>query len=341
MSNIQAIITQENATITCNFEQVKKAIQDKLAQYKGAVFTEDSKTYAKKEVASLRAEKKSLQDNMREAKKQYMVPWNEFEVQAKTLIRLYDEPITFINGQVQAFEEKRIAEKKKLISEIYQLVPKEVQDYIPLARIYNSKWENATYREKDIRKDISEITEKILSDLATIQAMGSEAVPKALKQYKDSLSLADAVAYINDYERQKREILAREQERKRREEEARIRREERKKLQAEQKAKAALEAARQAEREKEEALWRAEREKEEAARRAEREKEEALQRAKEEQELAIEKAKAEAAQKTIESFIPDMEGGSQLYEYRISLSDDAKEKLEMYMDSIGIEWELI
>ena len=97
MSNIQAIITQENATITCNFEQVQKAIQDKLAQYKGAVFTEDSKTYAKKEVARLRAEKKSLQDNMREAKKQYMVPWNEFEVQAKNLIRLYDEPITLIN----------------------------------------------------------------------------------------------------------------------------------------------------------------------------------------------------------------------------------------------------
>ncbi len=291
MSNIQAIITQENATITCNFEQVQKAIQDKLAQYKGAVFTEDSKTYAKKEVASLRAEKKSLQENMREAKKQYMVSWNDFEVQAKKLISLYDEPINLINGQVQAFEKKRIAEKKKLISEIYQSVPKKVQDYIPLARIYNSKWENATYREKDIQKDISEITEKILSDLATIQAMESEAVPKALKQYKSSLSLADAMAYISNYERQKQEILAHEQERKRREEEARIRREERKKLQAEQKAKAALEAARQ----------------------AELEKEEALRHAKEEQELAIERAKAEAAQKTIESFIPDMEGGTQLY----------------------------
>ncbi len=270
-----------------------------------------------------------------------MVPWNEFEAKAKKLISLYDEPINFINGQVQAFEEKRVAEKKKLISEIFQSVPVEVQEYIPLNRIYNSKWENATYKEKDIRKDVSEITEKILSDLATIQTMDSEAVPKALEQYKDSLSLADAVAYINDYERQKKEILAREQERKRREGEARIRREDRKKLQAEQKAKAALEAARHAEIEKEEALRRAEREKEEAARQAEREKEEALRRAKEEQKQAIEKAKAEAAQETIERFIPDMEGGSQLYEYRISLSEDAKEKLEMYMDSIGIEWELI
>ena len=41
------------------------------------------------------------------------------------------------------------------------------------------------------------------------------------------------------------------------------------------------------------------------------------------------------------SFIPDTEGDTELYEYRISLSSDAKEKLEMYMDSVGIEWEMI
>ena len=58
--------------------------------------------------------------NGKDAKKQYMVPWNEFEAKAKKLISLYDEPINFINGQVQAFEEKRVAEKKKLISEIFQ-----------------------------------------------------------------------------------------------------------------------------------------------------------------------------------------------------------------------------
>lgn len=309
MNHIQAVITQENAKITCNFEQVEKAIQDKLSEYKGAVFTEESKAFAKKEVAGLRAEKKSLQDNMRDAKKQYMKPWDEFEAQAKKLIGLYDEPIDFINGQVQAFEEKRIAEKKKLIASIYEAVPEELQAYIPLERIYNPKWENATYKEKDIRADVAEVVRRTSDDIDTISAMQSESVEKALEIYKGSLSLSEAITHINNYERQKQEILAREQEKRRGEEEERIRCEERGKLLAGQKAKEAQEAA---------------------ARQAEEEK-----------AAAVEQAKAEAAQEVIDSFIPDAEGEASLCTYCISLSDDAKAKLEMYMDSVGIEWELI
>lgn len=298
MNSIQAVITQENAKITCNFKQVEKAIQDKLAEYEGVVFTEDSKVYAKKEVARLRAEKKSLQDNMRAAKKQYMKPWEDFEAQAKKLIGMYDEPIDLIDGQVQAFEKKRIVEKKQLIQKIYECVPEDLQVYIPLERIYNPKWENATYKEKDIKADITEFVHKTASDLNTIASMQSDAVEKALSIYKDSLSLADAMTYINKYEQQKQQIVTREREKQRQEEAERIKREEREKMLAEQ-------------------------------------------RAREAQEAALRQAREDAAQEAIESFIPDMEGEENLYEYHISLSNDAKEKLEMYMDSVGIEWEMI
>lgn len=55
MSNITAVITQESAKISCNFDQVEQAIRGTLAEFEGAIFTEDSKVYAKKQVASLRA----------------------------------------------------------------------------------------------------------------------------------------------------------------------------------------------------------------------------------------------------------------------------------------------
>lgn len=320
MNSIQAVITQENAKITCNFKQVEKAIQDKLAEYEGIVFIEDSKASAKKEVASLRAEKKSLQDNMRDAKTQYMKPWENFEAQAKKLIELYDKPIDLINGQIQAFEKKRIAEKKQLIQKIYECVPEDLQVYISLESIYNPKWENATYKEKDIKADIAEFVHKTENDLSTITSMQSEAVEKVLNIYKDSLSLTDAITYINNYEQQKQQILAREQEKQRQEEAEKIRREERKKMLAEQRAREAQEAA---------------------LRQAEAEKEDALRQAEAEKIVAVEQARENAAQEVIESFIPDMEGEENLYEYRISLSSDAKEKLEMYMDSVGIEWEMI
>lgn len=343
MENITAVITQEQARISCNFEQVEAAIQDKLAEYKGAVFTEDSKNLAKKCVAGLRADKKTFQDNLRDEKKRYMQPWDEFEARAKVLIAMYDEPINFINGQVQEFEAGRIAKKKEMIGELYiEMVPKSLRKYIPLERIYNKKWENATTKERDIRNEISDAAEKVQKDIATISGMESEAVPRALSLYCASLDLTEALSHINAYERQKQEILAREQERVRREEEERVRREEREKMLAEQRAREEKEAAlRRAEMEKQEALRRAEEEKAEALRQAELAREEEARRAMEEKAAAVEQAKAEAAQEVIDSLIPDDGDDTCLYEYRIALSADAKEKLEMFMDSVGIEWEMI
>lgn len=343
MEEVTAVITQKSAKISCNFEQVEKALHDRLSEYEGAVFTEDSKTIAKKHVASLRAQKKTFQDNLRDEKKRYMQPWDEFEAQAKRLIAMYDEPINLINGQVQAFEENRIEKKRELISQIYEeLVPEDLSEYIPLKRIYNQKWENATTKEKDIRNEISSAAEKVQKDIATISAMESASESNALLIYRTNLDLTEAVSHINAYERQKQEILAREQERIRREEEERVRQEERERMLAEQRDREEKEAAiRQAEMEKQEALRRAEEEKAEALRQAELARQEEARRAEEEKAAAVERAKAEAAQEVIDSLIPDDGDETELYEYRISLSADAKEKLEMYMDSVGIEWEMM
>lgn len=310
MNDIQTVITMESAKISCNFEQVEAAINEILSEYKGAVFTEDSKTYAKKIIASLRAQKKSFQDNLREEKKKYMLPWDEFEERARKLIEMYDEPIGFINGQVKAFEEKRIAEKKELIRMIYKEVfPEEMAGCFPIERIYDHKWENATVKEKEIRKEIQAAYEKIQNETGIINNSHSEAKSRALSMYQKNMDLAEALHYINVYESQKQEILAKEQERRKQEEEERIRREEREKLLAEQKAA--------------------------------EEKEAALRQAELEKNHAVEQAKAEGAQEVIDSLIPDADDNTELYEYRMSLSADAKEKLEMYMDSVGIDWELI
>lgn len=299
MNEIQTVITMENAKVSCNFEQVEAAIKEVISEYRGAVFTEDSKAYAKKVVASLRAQKKMFQDNLRDEKKKYMVPWEEFESRAKALIGMYDEPIDIINGQVKEFEEKRIAEKRELIRRVYgEVFPEGLASHFPLKRIYDYKWENATTKEKEIRKAISGICEKIQNETSLIRGRNSEVTAQALSMYQKNLDLAEALNYINAYDQQKSEILAKEQERKRREEEERIRREERERLLAEQQAEM-------------------------------------------EKNAAVEQAKAEAAQEVIDSLIPEESGEAELYEYRISLSEDAKMKLEMYMDSVGIEWELI
>lgn len=320
MEEVRAVITQQEGTVSCNFEEVKGYIKERLKEYDGAIFTEESKGYAKKELAKLRAEKKELNDNLRDAKKKYMAPWDAFEPKVKELINLFDEPITLIDGQVKAFEEDRVVKKKALIEAIYTELVGDLADIIPLARIYNPKWENTTTKEKAIREEVLAQATAARIALDTIRGMRSDAESKALDVYKQTLSLPEAISCINAYEAQKAEILRKEQERKREEELERIRREEREKLEAEQKALEEREAQRRA---AEEAL--------EAQRR----------QLEEEKQAAVEQARETGAQEVIESLTPDTEEDTQLYEYRVALSEKGKEAFEMYLDSVGIDWEMI
>lgn len=295
------VVTQQNGTIQCNFEEMKAYLQNRLAQYNGVLFTEDTKADAKKTVASLRKEKKALIDRVKEVKEEYMKPFNEFYAQAEEVIEMYDEPINFINGQVADYEAKRIEEKKAFIKELYDefVGNTDVAEYLPLDRIYNPKWENATTNRKAICTELTEYRDKAREAVNAIRQMNSDVEDLVLKMYKDTLELSPCLMYINQHEKTKAEILAKEQERVRREEAERIRREERERIEAERKAQ--------------------------------EEKEAIIQVAQEE----IQKAREEA----IEAFIPSVEGEANLYEYRISLTADAKTKLEMFMDSIGVEWE--
>lgn len=324
MEEVRAVITQQEGTVSCNFAEVEAYIKERLKEYDGAIFTEESKGYAKKELAKLRAEKKELNDNLRDAKKKYMAPWDTFEPKVKELINLFDEPITLIDGQVKAFEEDRIAQKKALIEAIYTELVGDLADIIPLERIYNPKWENATTKEKAIREEVLAQATAARIALDTIRGMRSDAESKALDVYKQTLSLPEAISCINAYEAQKAEILRKEQERQREEELERIRREERKAL------------------EEREAQRRAAEEAIEAQRRAAEEALEAQRRQLEaEKQAAVEQARETGAQEVIESLTPDAENDTRLYEYRVALSEKGKESFEMYLDSVGIDWEMI
>lgn len=320
MEAVTPIISLQAGKIIFNFEELKAYLQSFLDEYKNAVYTEESKTYAKKDVAHLRAMKKEVADRVKEAKKEYMAQWEAFEPLVKELLAMFDEPINLIDGQIKGFEEDRIARKKELIQSIYEELVGELAEIIPLDRIYNKKWDNATTKEKAIRDEIVSQATAARIALDTIRGMRSDAESKALDVYKQTLSLPEAIACINAYEAQKAEILRKEQEQQREAELERIRREEREKLEAERKALEEREAQRRA---AEEAL-------EEQRRQLEAEK-----------QAAVEHARETGAQEVIESLTPDAEEDTQLYEYRVALSKKGKNAFEMYLDSVGIDWEMI
>lgn len=60
MQDINFLVEQKNGTIGMNFDEVKETLSNGLEEYRHMTFTEDSKTEAKKTVASLRKLKKKL-----------------------------------------------------------------------------------------------------------------------------------------------------------------------------------------------------------------------------------------------------------------------------------------
>lgn len=219
MQKLNLSVQLQNGTIDANFDSIKAALAAELDTYKKMVFTEDSKKDAKDTVAYLRKFNKALDDKRKEVKKAYMAPCDAFEAKVNELKKQVDEPINFINQQIEEFERKRVEEKRALIKEIYTGIAAEhaeAAEYLPLQKIYDKRWENATTTKKAITETITERMTSVETDLTTIRCMESEYEDKGIERYKATLELSVAIATMNQLQKQKEEILHREKEREER-----------------------------------------------------------------------------------------------------------------------------
>lgn len=306
MNEIIVKPTYQLGVIDFDFETANARLDEKLKEYEGAVFTDESIPFAKKEVAALRSDAKSLNDARIKLKKDFSKPLDEFESKMKELVAKFDKPINLINAQIAEYEEKKKQEKKANIVEFFNTLSPEFRDIVALDSIYDSKWENATTSMKSIKDELEQLQESTLQAISTIKGMNSEATEKALDIYKSTLSLSDAITYVNQYEQQKIEIMRREEERR----------------------KAEIEREKQAE------IERIRRE--ERARIAE---EERIKEEERKKVLAEEEAKKQAEKEALA--IKQEEQGERLinYQFVVTCYPSELEQIEMYLSSIGIEFE--
>lgn len=242
MSVLKFETSQHPGEIDVNFDALKQQLSMKMDEYAGKVFTEESKKEAKSDLAELRKLKKSVNDRKIAVRDAYMIPYKQFEQKVIELQGMIDRPISYIDGQVKEFEERRVREKKSEIEAAYnEIVPESLYDYIPLETIFNPKWTNTTTAMKSIRQDLADISVTTSSDVNAISAMSSDKVDDALSLYMETRNLASAMKLIADYENRKAEILKKKEEedaeRREREiaaERERVRREERERIAAEE-----------------------------------------------------------------------------------------------------------
>ena len=183
----------KNKPVVFNYEELKGELTTALAEYESRVYTEDTISLAKEDRAKLNKLKKAISDERIARKKEYMKPFETFENQAKELCDLIDTASSSIASQIDAFDEKRIAEKHDHIQKIFdEVISNYDLPFITLEKIYNDKWDNKSVTDKAIATEITDICEKAIKDLEVIAKMPNYSF-EAAESYKESLDLNKAL----------------------------------------------------------------------------------------------------------------------------------------------------
>lgn len=295
---MEIMITHHDGIIEENFEDAKAYLAEQLEAYKTVVFTEDTKKDAKDTIAQLRKDKKALADRVKAVKVEYMMPFEQFLSKANELMALYDEPINYIDSQVAEFEKKRKEEKIAQVKEYYT-------EIIP-----EEEWQAVLPFNKifNPKWENTTTTAKAIKEEIMRYKENAKTAYNAIKamhsdKENEALDMYKRTLNLDD----SMAFLNRYEEQK----------------------KEVLERERQREAAETEQRIRAE------------ERDKIAQQQQHEQEMAeaMAQAAAESEQTAIDQFIPqDTEEEAKEYTYLLRLTTDAKKKVEMFMDSIGVDY---
>jgi len=199
ITDLSTTIPQE---IQFNFEELKAELSDRLDHYNSLVVTEDTIKDAKGDRSNLNKLREAIETRRKEVKKACMEPYTDFEKRVKELVALIDKPIQAIDKQLSTFEEKRREEKLQQIKESYSaLVSDTIKDIIPLERILDPKWLNATTSMKKIEEEIILRAKRVNADMLALDTVPEEYTAAVRAKYIDTLDIEAALRHQEELQR--------------------------------------------------------------------------------------------------------------------------------------------
>lgn len=186
--------------ISFNFEEIRAELAQKLQVYQNMVVTESGVKEAKVDRANLNKFKAALADSRKSVKSQWNQPISDFEDKMKVLEQMVDEPISVIDRQIKSFEEIKKEEKRQSIEAFFEDNVGDLEEILPLQKIWNDRWVNATYPMKEIEQEIISIMRKTHNDIGIIVAMQLPCTEQMLSTYLDTLDMSKAMEEKHRYE---------------------------------------------------------------------------------------------------------------------------------------------
>lgn len=186
---------KELPQILSNCKQLKQWAINQTANDKTLILvTDEDYDNAKKRCAEINKVIKQINDKRLQVKKQYIAPFEIFEKEVKEVSEVLSEAKDNLWTQIKESQEKEEEAKYELLKEKWEEITKDNQ-YRTIKDIFNSKWLNRTVKIETAEKEMRDIQEQILSDIAVIKTLSTEDEIILIENYKDGHSLKEVLFY--------------------------------------------------------------------------------------------------------------------------------------------------
>ena len=154
----------ELGVIETNLNELEAYVNENLAKYQGLVYTDDQIKDAKTDRRNLNNLGKAINDWRIRQEREFNEPFAAVKEQCNRVVGRIKETSGEIDSQVKAYEQSKKEEKKKQIAAYWDEI--KLHD-IPLEKIFDERWLNTTFSEKEWKDALNQRKERITADLAS------------------------------------------------------------------------------------------------------------------------------------------------------------------------------
>ena len=154
----------ELGVIETNLNELEAYVDESLAKYQGLVYTDDQIKDAKTDRKNLNKLSEAINNWRIRQEREFNEPFAAVKEQCNRIVDRIEETSGKISSQVKAYEQSKKEQKKQQIAAYWDEI--KLHD-IPLEKIFDERWLNTTFSEKDWKAALNQRKERITADLAS------------------------------------------------------------------------------------------------------------------------------------------------------------------------------
>lgn len=189
-------------TVDENIQQVHEQVTQWLSSFPTDLneCTESDIASMKSNCASLRSGKKTIEEERKRIKKEYLKPLDEFEAKVKPITEEIDKAIDLYKSKLDEYEVIRCDTKRKQITEWWNAHRNPMMKP-DISLVWDDRYLNKTGIGESWQKDLQSKIEKIDSDLSVIGSMNSnmDQLNFVSARYSEHLDLSRAICEWNEH----------------------------------------------------------------------------------------------------------------------------------------------